>query len=90
MKFTVFLASQFGRSKDGDRYFFTHIDQDGSITEPARTILINRTLAGIICDNTNIAAVPSNVFLITSPSDFISCDDTPKLGSIHYHLYPIV
>ena len=84
-----FPATQFGRSKDGDRYFFTHTDQAGSITELARTILINRTLAGIICDNTEIAAVPSNVFLITSPNDFISCTDTPKLGDIFSLVYPI-
>ena len=90
MKFNGFFsATQFERSKDGDRYFFTHTDQDGSITELARTILINRTLAGIICDNTEIAAVPSNVFLITSPNDFISCTDTPKLGDISSLVYPI-
>ena len=67
---------------EGDRFFFTHKGQSGSFTKSARTTLINRTLAGIICDNTDIMAVPSNAFLLTLKEQFINCDQTPKLDDI--------
>jgi hypothetical protein len=67
---------------EGDRFFFTHKDQSGSFTKTAKTALINRTLAGIICDNTEIMAVPSNVFLLTPKEQIIDCDETPKLDDI--------
>ena len=76
-------ANQFTRSKDGDRFFFTHKNQKGSFTKSARETLKSRTLAGIICDNTEITAVPSNVFMVTQKSNFINCNDTPKFGDIH-------
>ena len=67
---------------EGDRFFFTHKDQSGSFTKSARTTLINRTLAGIICDNTDIMAVPFNAFLLTPKEQFVDCDQTPKLDDI--------
>ena len=67
---------------EGDLFFFTHKYQSGSFTKSARTTLINRTLAGIICDNTDIKAVPSNAFLLTPKEQFINCDQTPKLHDI--------
>ena len=79
--YSIFYISdtQFLRSKNGDRFFFTHKNQAGSFTRQGRQILINRTLAGVICDNTDIAAVPENAFALTDQSKFISCDDTPKI-----------
>ena len=56
--------------------------QSGSFTKSARTTLINRTLAGIICDNTDITAIPANAFLLTPKEQFINCDQTPKLNDI--------
>ena len=76
------LANQFKRTKDGDRFFFTHKNENGSFTKDARKTLINRSLAGIICDNTAMTAVPANVFLVTPSSDYINCEDTPSLGNI--------
>ena len=38
-------------------------------------------MAGVICDNTAITAVPKDAFVLTNPQDFISCDDTPKIGA---------
>ena len=67
---------------EGDRFFFTHTGQSGSFTKSARATLINRTLAGIICDNTDIMTVPSNAFLLTPKEQFIDCDQTPKLDDI--------
>merc|ERR1712203_1121426 len=73
--------NQFLKSKNGDRFFFTHKNQAGSFTRNGREKLIDRTLAGVICDNTAITAVPKNAFVLTNPKDFISCDDTPKIGA---------
>jgi len=74
MKYNAFL-----KAKNGDRFFFTHKDQAGSFTSQGRQILINRTLAGVICDNTKITFVPENAFELTDPEDFISCDGAPKI-----------
>jgi len=79
----VFLEmkkNQFERTKDGDRFFFTHKDQAGGFTKEAREILINRTLGGVICDNTGISAVPSDVFTYTgSTKSFVDCNSASKL-----------
>ena len=78
----LITANQFKNTKDGDRFFFTHKNEAGSFSTKAREMLIDRTLAGIICDNTGITAVPSNVFLVTDSNKFIKCEDTPKLKDI--------
>lgn len=78
--FNEMKAEQFRRSLKGDRFFFTHKDQKGSFTEAGRRFLLRRTLAGIICDNTDITHVPENVFQLTDSGSFISCDDAPKLN----------
>jgi len=79
----VFLEmkkNQFERTKDGDRFFFTHKDQAGGFTKEAREILINRTLGGVICDNTGISAVPSDVFTYTGGTkSFVDCNSASKL-----------
>jgi len=77
--FNAIKAEQFKRSKDGDRFFFSHKDQAGSFTNAGRGMLIQRTLAGIICDNTAITDIPKNVFLLQKREDFINCDDAPKI-----------
>lgn len=76
------IAEQFKRTKDGDRFFVTHRGERGSFTKDGRKMLIERTLAGIICDNTAITQVPSNVFLVTNSANFINCSETPKLSDI--------
>ena len=79
----IISANQFKKSKDGDRFFFTHLNQEGiSFNKGAITTLKSRTLAGIICDNTNILKIPSDVFHITPSKSFIYCADTPKLENI--------
>ena len=79
---SLFAGEQFRRTRYGDRFFFTHKGEAGSFTKDARETLIDRTLAGIICDNTDITAVPSNAFTLTDSDDFINCSGTPKLGDI--------
>lgn len=71
--------NQFERTKDGDRYFFTHKGQAGGFTKKAKEILINRSLGGVICDNTKISSVPSDVFSYTSTKSFVDCSTTAKL-----------
>jgi len=80
--FNDMKANQFKNTKDGDRFFFTHKNEAGSFSTKAREMLIDRTLAGIICDNTAITSIPSNVFLVTNSNKFIKCEDTPKLKDI--------
>ena len=75
----IILGDQFLRSKNGDRFFFTHKDQAGSFTEQGRKLLIARTLAGVICDITEITHVPKDAYVLTSRTNFISCDNTPKI-----------
>ena len=43
-------------------------------------MLIDRTLSGVICDNTEITAIPKDAFSLTNRNSFISCDNTPKMG----------
>ena len=78
--FFIISDSQFLRSKNGDRFFFTHKDQAGSFTRQGRQILIDRTLSGVICDNSDITDVPKDAFKLTKREDFISCDDAPKIN----------
>ena len=75
----IILDDQFLRSKNGDRFFFTHKDQAGSFTKQGRKILIDRTLSGVICDNSKITAIPKDAFVLTNQTSFISCDDTAKM-----------
>ena len=76
----IILDDQFLRSKNGDRFFFTHKDQAGSFTRQGRQILIDRTLSGVICDNTDITDAPKDAFKLTQRGDFISCDNAPKIN----------
>ena len=75
-------AEQFKRTMQGDRFFFTHKGQAGGFTDDARRNLMQRTLAGIICDNTDITKVPEDVFFRTDAEQFLDCSEIPSLGSI--------
>ena len=59
-----------------------HTGQRGSFTEAGRNNLKQRKLGHIMCDNTEITAVPENVFLLEDPSNFIDCDDHSKIKQI--------
>ena len=64
--FTCLKVKQFKELKDGDRYFFTHSGQSGSMSTLQVGNLKSRTLGDIICDNTGILQVKENVFLVGS------------------------
>ena len=56
---TKLLAWQFQFLKFGDRFFFTH---KGQFTNREYMEIMRRSLAHVICDNTQILRVPNNVF----------------------------
>ena len=58
----ILLADQFKRLRDGDRFFFTHNDQAGSLTDAARNYVLKRKFSDIICDHTDIERIQSDVF----------------------------
>ena len=78
--FKEMVKDQFARTKEGDRFFFTHrgdnINGVGFQRE-ARKILVSRTMSGIICDNSNITKVPQNVF--TLGSETVDCSTEAKI-----------
>ena len=61
--FNCLKSVQFERLKKGDRFFFTH---PGQFSRDQLDGLKARRLSDVICDNTDIAKVPSNVFLVDS------------------------
>ena len=75
--FQCLMEKQFKALMDGDRHFFTHknvlFKWSGRQVQNIKT----RTLAQIICDNTRISNVRSNVFLATSSS--VPCPPTSTL-----------
>ena len=56
---TKLLGWQFQFLKFGDRFFFTH---KGQFTNREYREIMRRSLAHVICDNTQILRVPDNVF----------------------------
>jgi hypothetical protein len=65
----------------GDRFFFTHKGQDSSFTKNARSALIKRSLAGVICDNTGIVKVKPNVFDVQSGTPIWDPQLEPPFGT---------
>ena len=60
-----------------------HTGQRGSFTEAGRNNLKQRKLGHIMCDNTDITAVPENVFLLEKDiNKFIDCDNHDKIKQI--------
>lgn len=78
--FACIIARNFRRVLYGDRFFFTHANQAGSFTANQRANIRQRTLGGIMCDNSapTVTSVRQNSF-VTSGS-FISCANTAKLN----------
>ena len=65
--FVIFeQAIQFERLKYGDRYFFTHYNQEGSFTLPQIQALSQRRMSDIICNNGIQPFVQDNAFITPS------------------------
>jgi len=83
--FNKIKALQFKALKNGDRYFFTHDNEAGSFSRNGQDTILGRKLADIICDNTSIEKVPTNVFKVVDGSNpyKLCTTKTPiNLGSI--------
>ena len=48
--------------RDGDRFFFTHTNVHGSLSEAARKYVLGRTFSDILCDHTQIKKIQPDVF----------------------------
>ena len=62
--FNCIKLKMFKRMMDGDRFFFSHSNQVGSFNSNQLRQLRKRTLRDIICENTEVAKVRENVFLL--------------------------
>lgn len=76
-----FTGNQFARTKEGDRFFFTHSNGSAGFGIKAKELLMSRTLSGVLCDNTGIQKVPIDAFKYTSPNAFIDCSETVTLDN---------
>ena len=63
--FGCIIGKQFEAIRKGDRFFYS---QPGQFTSDQLNDLMRRTLADIICDNTNITSTPGKAFITGSPS----------------------
>ncbi|NWY59126.1 PERM Myeloperoxidase, partial [Chionis minor] len=71
------IGTQFRNVRDGDRFWW---ENRGVFTSQQRSSLAKISLSKIICDNTKISKVPTNIFQANSyPSSFVSCNQIPKL-----------
>jgi len=61
--FGLIITNQFKRLKFADRFFFTHSGQAGSLSAAEFKWARSRTMRDILCDNTNIERLQTNVFL---------------------------
>jgi len=76
------VQDQFARTKEGDRFFFTHTGSNINgvgFTKSGRETLVARTMSGIICDNSAITKVPDNVFNLDSTT--VDCSSTAKVDA---------
>jgi len=60
--FSCIIAKQFRNLKIGDRYFFTHLNQAGSLSAEGFASIRKRTMRDILCGNTGIKELQANVF----------------------------
>ena len=63
--FKEMFIDQFRRTRDGDRFFFSHTGgplEGVGFTHDAIQLIKRRTMSGVICDTTSITTVPKNVF----------------------------
>ncbi|XP_070574188.1 thyroid peroxidase-like [Ptychodera flava] len=70
------LTMQFIRARDGDRFWY---ENPGVFTSSQLLELKKSSLARIICDNTGIDELPTNVFRRADRSSFKKCEDLPEI-----------
>ncbi|XP_075976370.1 salivary peroxidase/catechol oxidase-like isoform X2 [Anticarsia gemmatalis] len=73
---TCFIKEQLWRTKAGDRYFYSHVDEAGSFTKRQLAEIRRSTFARLLCDNTGINTVQRDVFQPASDSNpLVSCEE---------------
>lgn len=76
--FSCLIATQFQRIREGDRLWW---EKAGVFTSRQQSALARVTLSRIICDNTAINTVPTDVFQAISNSNrMVSCSRIPRLS----------
>jgi len=78
--FFEIMTDQFGRTRDGDRFFYLNELDDLSILAP--DILSDTTLANVIRRNSSISNIQDNVFLLSVPLPATAWLILPFLGWI--------
>jgi len=66
--FNCIVAEQFKHFKYGDRYFFSHRDQPGGLTNAQFAEIRRRSFGDVICDVTEILSTQEQVFYLTGQS----------------------
>lgn len=61
--FACIIGQQFKQLMYGDRHFFTHSDQEGSLSAKDFAWAKGRTFRDVLCDTTDIEMLQANVFL---------------------------
>lgn len=77
--FACIKGRQFRELKEGDRFFFSHQEetQPGGFTGEQFDNLRSRTMRDLLCDNTDIASVPADVFMNEDKKNpAVSCDES--------------
>ncbi|XP_077288379.1 salivary peroxidase/catechol oxidase-like [Arctopsyche grandis] len=74
--FSCLLREQMRRTRSGDRYFYTNIEQPEPFTQQQLEQIKKSSLARIICDNVpEIMTLPRNVFKMADLSnEYVSCE----------------
>lgn len=75
--FSCIVADQFKRLKFGDRFFFTNTAGPNPFNHAQKDMLRKRNLAEILCDNTDIEALPKMALKRNSP--LLHCKDAFQL-----------
>ncbi|XP_044031100.1 eosinophil peroxidase-like isoform X3 [Siniperca chuatsi] len=76
--FSCLIATQFQRIRQGDRLWY---EIPGVFTPSQRAALSSATISRIICDNTGITSVPSDVFTVLSNRNrLVPCNSIPRLN----------
>ncbi|XP_029300338.1 eosinophil peroxidase-like isoform X1 [Cottoperca gobio] len=76
--FSCLIASQFQRIRQGDRLWY---EKQGVFTAAQRAALSTATMSNIICQNTGITSVPTDVFSVLSNRNrLVQCSNIQRLN----------
>ncbi|XP_013194053.2 peroxidase [Amyelois transitella] len=78
---TCFLKEQLWRTRAGDRYFYTHMNEAGSFSKRQLSELKRASLSRLLCDNVAFTEVQRDVFQPPSESNpVVSCEEIKKVN----------